>query len=72
MPSSFLPPDDRGVLMMPIELRVGAMRARTIEGLNQVKQFYLTQKQDSVQPVFATQGFSFGGQGQNLAMLSCG
>ncbi|MBB3934130.1 efflux RND transporter permease subunit [Aureimonas phyllosphaerae] len=68
LPSSFLPPEDQGVLMTQIELPVGATRARTIEVLSQVEQYYLTQEATNVEGVFATQGFSFGGQGQNLAM----
>ena len=68
LPSSFLPPEDQGILMTQIELPVGATRERTIEVLAQVEQYYLTQEAANVEGVFATQGFSFGGQGQNLAM----
>ncbi|RIY01414.1 efflux RND transporter permease subunit [Aureimonas flava] len=68
LPSSFLPAEDQGVLMTQIELPVGATQARTLEVLRQVEQFYLTKEKADVDAVFATQGFSFGGSGQNLAM----
>ncbi|WP_152044947.1 efflux RND transporter permease subunit [Aureimonas psammosilenae] len=68
LPSSFLPPEDQGVLMTQIELPVGATKARTTEVLAQVEGYYLDKEKANVDGVFATQGFSFGGQGQNLAM----
>ncbi|WAJ28337.1 efflux RND transporter permease subunit [Antarcticirhabdus aurantiaca] len=67
VPSSFLPPEDQGLLMTQIELPAGATSARTAEVLAQVEQFYLTQEAANVQEILAAQGFSFGGSGQNVA-----
>ncbi|KQT53763.1 multidrug transporter [Aureimonas sp. Leaf454] len=68
LPSSFLPPEDQGVLMTQIELPVGATRERTIAVLEQVESYYLEQETETVEGIFATAGFNFGGTGQNVAM----
>jgi multidrug efflux pump len=68
LPSSFLPPEDQGVLMTQIELPVGATRDRTVAVLEQVEEFYLKKESANVDGIFATAGFNFGGTGQNVAM----
>ena len=69
LPSSFLPTEDQGVLMAMIELPEGATVAQTEDAVAQIESYMLTQEADAVDSVFAAVGFSFGGSGQNNAMM---
>ncbi|MGC4025321.1 MAG: efflux RND transporter permease subunit [Mesorhizobium sp.] len=68
LPSSFLPEEDQGVLMTQITLPAGAKAERTQAVMDQVENYFLTQEKDTVQSVFMTLGFGFGGTGENAAM----
>ncbi len=68
LPSSFLPQEDQGILITSVQLPVGATQDRTIRALDQVRDHYLTRERDVVEGVFATAGFGFGGQGQNVGI----
>ena len=68
LPSSFLPEEDQGRLMVSVQLPVGATRERTIEVLKQVEQYFLTEQKDSVDGLMTISGFSFSGTGQNMGM----
>ncbi|OOY25597.1 multidrug efflux RND transporter permease [Thioclava sediminum] len=69
LPSSFLPQEDQGVLMAMVNLSEGATTAQTSDVVDQITQYLLTQEKSDVSSVFATLGFSFGGGGQNTAMV---
>jgi len=69
LPGSFLPEEDQGIIMTQVQLPAGATQARTLEVIRQVEQYYLTQEKDAVDSAFAVVGFSFGGNGQNNAMV---
>ncbi|MFA6901827.1 MAG: efflux RND transporter permease subunit [Gallionellaceae bacterium] len=66
LPTSFLPEEDQGYFISVIQLPPGATRARTLEVLSGVEQFYLKQKE--VERVIGVAGFSFFGRGQNAAI----
>jgi hydrophobe/amphiphile efflux-1 (HAE1) family protein len=68
IPSSFLPDEDQGVLMMQVQLPGGATQEQTSEVLKRVTDYFLTQEKDSVASVFSVAGFSFGGRGQNAGL----
>ncbi|SON57580.1 Acriflavine resistance protein B [Hartmannibacter diazotrophicus] len=68
LPTSFLPPEDQGMLMTIIQLPPGATTARTRAVVEQVEKHYLTDEKDNVVSVFASLGFGFSGNGQNSAM----
>lgn len=68
LPSSFLPPEDQGVLFSEIVAPVGATQERTMESIEKVEQYFLENEKDAVESVFAIQGFSFSGTGQNSGM----
>lgn len=67
-PSSFLPPEDQGVLFAMVQAPVGATQERTMESVRKVEQHFLNNEPDAVDSLFTVQGFSFGGSGQNTAM----
>ena len=67
--SSFLPPEDQGVLFTLIELPAGATRERAEAVVEVAEQHYLQNEKDNVASVFAALGFSFSGSGQNYALV---
>ncbi|MFB6460274.1 efflux RND transporter permease subunit [Bradyrhizobium tunisiense] len=68
LPSSFLPEEDQGTIMTLIQLPVGATSARTLDVVKRVEHQYLDNEKDAVEGVFAVNGFSFAGQGQNVGL----
>ncbi|HEX7742131.1 MAG TPA: efflux RND transporter permease subunit, partial [Sphingobium sp.] len=67
LPTSFLPVEDQGQVMVQMTLPAGAKSARTAEALRSVRNYLLNDEADNVQGVFTVQGFSFAGQGENTA-----
>ena len=68
MPSSFLPGEDQGVLLSLISTPSGATQERTLETIEKIENHFLENEKDTVESVFAVQGFSFAGMGQNAGM----
>ncbi len=69
VPSSFLPAEDQGSLMAMIQLPQDAVVAQTREAVAALETYMLEEERESVASVFGAVGFSFGGSGQNNAML---
>ncbi len=68
IPSSFLPDEDQGIMMVEIQLPAGATTNRTMAVAEQVSQYFLEQEKEAVEAVFYVCGFSFSGQGQNSGL----
>ncbi|MBK0032277.1 efflux RND transporter permease subunit [Erwinia sp. S43] len=66
VPTSFLPDEDQGVLMMQVTLPANAASERTQEVINDMEEWLL--KNPEVMSVFSPNGFSFSGRGENTAM----
>lgn len=66
LPTSFLPAEDQGNMLVNVQLPPGATVERTSSVMEQVEQFIL--KQPEVQSMVGVLGFSFSGQGQNAAL----
>ncbi len=66
LPTSFLPAEDQGYLIVSVQLPPGATQERTRAVMQQVEGFIL--KQPEVQSMVGVLGFSFSGQGQNAAL----
>ncbi|MFW8565846.1 multidrug efflux RND transporter permease subunit [Orrella sp. 11846] len=66
LPSSFLPEEDQGFLMVNIELPSGSSQTRTQEVVNVVEKYFLEQPQ--TENIVAVSGFSFNGNGLNAAL----
>ncbi|WP_049721190.1 efflux RND transporter permease subunit [Gilvimarinus polysaccharolyticus] len=64
LPGSFLPDEDQGIMFTQMTLPVGSTKERSIEVMNDVEEYYLSQT-DTVESVFSVIGFSFSGRGQN-------
>ena len=66
LPTSFLPGEDQGTILVNVQLPPGATQERTLAVMTQVEDFLL--KQPEVQSMVGVLGFSFSGQGQNAAL----
>jgi len=66
IPTSFLPQEDQGNILVNVQLPPGATQERTTEAMKQVEDFML--KQPEVQSMVGVLGFSFSGQGQNAGI----
>ncbi|MEQ8897586.1 MAG: efflux RND transporter permease subunit [Roseovarius sp.] len=67
-PTGFLPEEDQGILFTLIQAPTGASAERTLDVLEQVENYYLTQEDGVVKSMFGVVGFSFGGSGQNMGI----
>lgn len=66
LPTSFLPQEDQGNMLVNVQLPPGATVERTRSVMEQVEGWVL--KQPEVQSMVSVLGFSFSGQGQNAAL----
>ncbi|WP_395054962.1 efflux RND transporter permease subunit [Polaromonas sp.] len=66
LPTSFLPGEDQGTMLVNVQLPPGATQERTRAVMEQVEGYIL--KQPEVQSMVGVLGFSFAGQGQNAAL----
>ncbi|MEO7254126.1 MAG: efflux RND transporter permease subunit, partial [Casimicrobium sp.] len=66
LPSSFLPSEDQGTMLINVQLPPGATLERTKAVMEQVEAYIL--KQPEVKSMVGVMGFSFSGQGQNAGL----
>ncbi|MBT3065744.1 efflux RND transporter permease subunit [Rhodoferax sp. U11-2br] len=66
LPTSFLPSEDQGSMLINVQLPPGATQERTLAVMQQVEGFIL--QQPEVKSMVGVLGFSFSGQGQNAAL----
>ncbi|WP_172294558.1 efflux RND transporter permease subunit [Pseudoruegeria sp. HB172150] len=67
-PTGFLPDEDQGIMLVIIQAPSGATIERTERVLTTVEEYFLNNESDDVESVFGVVGFSFAGQGQNMAL----
>ncbi|MBQ8829896.1 MAG: efflux RND transporter permease subunit [Burkholderiaceae bacterium] len=68
VPSSFMPDEDQGSLLVQVELPAGSTREQLAPVVDRVKDYFLKDEQANVEGIMTVVGFSFSGQGQNSAM----
>ena len=66
LPTAFLPTEDQGFIMVSVQLPAGATKERTDATLAQVTQ--LAKSIPEIENIITVSGFSFSGNGQNMAM----
>ncbi|SIQ76328.1 efflux RND transporter permease subunit [Pseudacidovorax sp. RU35E] len=66
LPTSFLPQEDQGNILVNVQLPPGATLERTEAVMEKVENYML--KQPQVQSIVGVLGFSFSGQGQNAGI----
>lgn len=67
--TSFLPTEDQGVLMAVIRLQEGSTSQQTLSVVKNVENYLNTNEKENVKGYFSVVGFSFGGSGQQQAMM---
>ncbi|WP_374683056.1 efflux RND transporter permease subunit [Accumulibacter sp.] len=65
LPTSFVPAEDQGVMMVQVELPAGATQERTLKVMRQVDQYFLENEKDTVKSTFMVAGFGLASSGQN-------
>lgn len=68
LPSSFLPDEDQGTLLVQVQLPTNATLDQTDKVLNEVTQYFKDDEGGNVDSVFTVSGFSLAGRGQNSGM----
>ncbi len=66
LPSSFLPNEDQGYLIVDIQAPAEASSDRTLQSIQQIEKIFL--EEPAVDRVIAVSGFSFSGSGQNAGL----
>ncbi|NTZ93004.1 multidrug efflux RND transporter permease subunit [Agrobacterium tumefaciens] len=66
LPSSFLPNEDQGYLIVDIQAPAEASSERTLQSIQQIEKIFLAEP--AVDRVIAISGFSFSGSGQNAGL----
>ncbi len=66
LPTSFLPSEDQGYIIVNVQLPPGATQQRTLEAMKQAEGFIL--KQPETASMVSVLGFSFSGSGQNAGL----
>ncbi len=68
MPTSYLPDEDQGILLVQAMLPSGSTLEQTEKVMDKVRDHFLTQEKDGVDSFMSVSGMSFGGAGQNMAL----
>ncbi|MDB5469089.1 MAG: acrB 1 [Caulobacter sp.] len=68
LPSSFLPPEDQGIMMVQVQLPAGSTQDQTLATLRKVENHFMVDEKEAVQSIFTVAGFSFSGAGQNAGI----
>ncbi len=68
MPTSYIPDEDQGLLMVLVRLPAGSTLDQTEAVLTKVRSHFLDTEKEAVAAVMTAAGRSFGGLGQNMGM----
>ncbi len=69
LPTSYLPDEDQGQMQTLVQAPPGATQERTRRALDEVQGYFQQSEADAVRSIFAVQGFSFSGSGQNVGIV---
>jgi len=68
MPTSYLPDEDQGILMVQVMLPSGSTLEQTEKVMDKVRNHFRTQEKDGVDSFMSVSGMGFGGAGQNMGL----
>jgi len=68
LPTSYLPDEDQGILLVQAMLPGNATLEQTQEVLNRVRDHFLLEEKDSVESCLTVAGIGFAGRGQNVGI----
>ena len=66
LPTAYVPEEDQGFLFTLVQTPVGATIQRTLNVMEKIKDYFLTQEKDAVAGTFLVAGFSPSGAAQNV------
>lgn len=69
LPTSFLPDEDQGLLIVQIQTPPNSSAERTEAVIKQVRDYLLENEKEGVVSAFSLSGFNFAGRGQNSAVV---
>ena len=72
LPSSFLPNEDQGKVLVMVSLPNGSTLNQTNEVMTEIREYFEENESDVVKRVFTVAGFNFAGRGQNAALAFVG
>ncbi len=68
MPTSYIPDEDQGILMVQAMLPSGSTLEQTEAVMKKVEKHFLEREKEGVESLITVVGMSFGGEGQNMAL----
>ncbi len=68
MPTSYIPDEDQGILMVMAMLPSGSTIEQSAVVMKKVEKYFLEQEKEGVESLITVAGMSFGGEGQNMAL----
>lgn len=68
MPTSYLPDEDQGILLVQAMLPSGSTLEQTRKVMDKVRDHFLENEKEAVESFMSIPGVSFGGQGQNMGL----
>ena len=68
MPTSYIPDEDQGILMVMGMLPSGSTLEQSAAVMNKVRDHFLENEKEAVDSFLSVAGISFGGQGQNMGL----
>jgi len=68
MPTAYLPNEDQGILLVQAILPSGSTLEQTEKVMEEVENHFLVDEKDAVKSFASVAGYSFSGQGQNVAL----
>lgn len=71
MPTSYLPDEDQGIMLVQAMLPSGSTLEQTEKIMNKVRDHFLENEKEGVDSFMSISGVSFGGQGQNMGLGFC-
>ncbi len=69
MPTSFLPDEDQGSIMVQVKLPTGSTMEQTEKIASQVREYFLNKEKNTVESCMEILGYGFSGRAQNTAMM---
>jgi len=68
MPTSYIPDEDQGILLIQAMLPSGSTLEQTRHVMNRVRDYFMEHEKEGVESMMSVPGISFGGDGQNMAL----
>ena len=69
MPTSYIPDEDQGILLVQVRLPSGSTLEQTEAVIAKVRSHFLENEKEAVESCMTISGIGFAGQAQNMAMI---